>query len=177
MGSAPETGEVIDITKLQEAIRAMLKVEPNEDAWRSELRRKGAVARSERSRRPHAHVPQRLLTLTRVASNPFLVRPEGKFQSLFHRTGQPRTTHRWLRLPIGSVRTKGETKFGVHVAVCAAAEAGPSPRRFFYGPPAGRPKQYCERSERYQWKLHLRAWNQSGTASRQPGSFDFIRKP
>jgi hypothetical protein len=35
LGSAPETGEVIDITKLQEAIRAMLKVEPNEDAWRT----------------------------------------------------------------------------------------------------------------------------------------------
>ena len=35
MGSSPETGEVTDITRLQEAIRAMLKVEPDEDGWRT----------------------------------------------------------------------------------------------------------------------------------------------
>ena len=34
-GSSPATGEVTDITPLQEAIRAMLKIEPDEDAWRT----------------------------------------------------------------------------------------------------------------------------------------------
>ena len=35
MGSAPETGQVTDITRLQGAIHALLKVEPDEDAWRT----------------------------------------------------------------------------------------------------------------------------------------------
>ena len=35
MGSSPATGEVTDITPLQDAIRAMLKVKPDEDAWRT----------------------------------------------------------------------------------------------------------------------------------------------
>jgi hypothetical protein len=35
MGSSPATGQVTDITRLQDAIRAMLKVEPDEDAWRT----------------------------------------------------------------------------------------------------------------------------------------------
>ena len=35
LGSAPQTGEVTDITPLQEAIRAMLKIEPDEDWWRT----------------------------------------------------------------------------------------------------------------------------------------------
>ncbi len=35
MGSSPETGQVTDITRLQEAIRALLKIEPDEDAWRT----------------------------------------------------------------------------------------------------------------------------------------------
>jgi hypothetical protein len=35
MGSTPLKGEVTDITRLQEAIRAMLKIEPDEDAWRT----------------------------------------------------------------------------------------------------------------------------------------------
>ncbi len=35
MGSSPATGEVTDITPLQDAIRAMLKVKPGEDAWRT----------------------------------------------------------------------------------------------------------------------------------------------
>ena len=35
MGHSPATGEVTDITPLQDAIRAMLKIEPDEDAWRT----------------------------------------------------------------------------------------------------------------------------------------------
>ena len=35
MGSSTATGQVIDITPLQDAIRAMLKIEPDEDAWRT----------------------------------------------------------------------------------------------------------------------------------------------
>ena len=35
MGSSPATGEVTDITPLQDAIRAMLKVKPDEDIWRT----------------------------------------------------------------------------------------------------------------------------------------------
>jgi hypothetical protein len=35
MGSSPETGEVTDITPLQDAIRAMLKIEPDADTWRT----------------------------------------------------------------------------------------------------------------------------------------------
>ena len=35
MGSSLATGQVTDITRLQEAIRALLKVEPEEDAWRT----------------------------------------------------------------------------------------------------------------------------------------------
>ena len=35
MGSTSATGEVMDITPLQDAIRAMLKVKPDEDAWRT----------------------------------------------------------------------------------------------------------------------------------------------
>ena len=35
MGSDPQTGEVIDITRLQDAIRALLKIEPDQDAWRT----------------------------------------------------------------------------------------------------------------------------------------------
>jgi hypothetical protein len=35
MGSSPATGEVTDITPLQDAIRALLKIEPDEDAWRT----------------------------------------------------------------------------------------------------------------------------------------------
>jgi hypothetical protein len=34
MGSSP-AGQVTDITRLQDAIRALLKVEPDEDAWRT----------------------------------------------------------------------------------------------------------------------------------------------
>jgi len=34
LGSSPLTGSVTDITLLQEAIRAMLKVESDEDGWR-----------------------------------------------------------------------------------------------------------------------------------------------
>jgi hypothetical protein len=35
MGSTPLGGPVTDITALQDAIRAMLKIEPDEDAWRT----------------------------------------------------------------------------------------------------------------------------------------------
>jgi len=35
MGSSPVTGRVTDITPLQDAIRAMLKIEPDEDGWRT----------------------------------------------------------------------------------------------------------------------------------------------
>ena len=35
MGSSPLTGEVTDITPLQDAIQALLKIEPDEDAWRT----------------------------------------------------------------------------------------------------------------------------------------------
>ena len=35
MGSAPETGQVTDITRLQGAIHALLKVVPDADAWRT----------------------------------------------------------------------------------------------------------------------------------------------
>jgi hypothetical protein len=35
VGSAPLTGEVTDITRLQDAIRALLKLEPDQDAWRT----------------------------------------------------------------------------------------------------------------------------------------------
>jgi len=35
VGNSPATGQVTDITRLQEAIRAMLKVEPDQDAWRT----------------------------------------------------------------------------------------------------------------------------------------------
>jgi hypothetical protein len=35
VGSAPATGQVRDITRLQDAIRALLKVEPDQDAWRT----------------------------------------------------------------------------------------------------------------------------------------------
>jgi hypothetical protein len=35
LGSSPATGLVTDITRLQEAIRALLNVEPDEDAWRT----------------------------------------------------------------------------------------------------------------------------------------------
>jgi hypothetical protein len=35
MGSSPQTGEVTDITPLQDAIRALLKVKPDEDKWRT----------------------------------------------------------------------------------------------------------------------------------------------
>jgi hypothetical protein len=35
LGSSPATGEVTDITRLQDAIRTLLKVEPDEDAWRT----------------------------------------------------------------------------------------------------------------------------------------------
>ena len=35
MGSSPANGEVTDITRLTEAIRALLKVAPDEDAWRT----------------------------------------------------------------------------------------------------------------------------------------------
>jgi hypothetical protein len=35
MGSTPRTGQVTDITRLQEAIRAMLKIEPDEGDWRT----------------------------------------------------------------------------------------------------------------------------------------------
>jgi hypothetical protein len=33
--SSPATGQVTDITRLQDAIRALLKVEPDADAWRT----------------------------------------------------------------------------------------------------------------------------------------------
>ena len=35
MESSPETAQVTDITRLQEAIRALLKIEPDQDAWRT----------------------------------------------------------------------------------------------------------------------------------------------
>jgi len=35
MGSSPATGEVTDITPLQDAIRAVLKVKHDEDIWRT----------------------------------------------------------------------------------------------------------------------------------------------
>jgi hypothetical protein len=35
MGSSPATGQVNDITRLQDAIRALLKIEPDQDAWRT----------------------------------------------------------------------------------------------------------------------------------------------
>jgi len=35
LGSSPATDQVNDITRLQDAIRAMLKVEPDQDAWRT----------------------------------------------------------------------------------------------------------------------------------------------
>ena len=35
MGSSPATGQVTDITPIQDAIRAMLKVEPDKDGWRT----------------------------------------------------------------------------------------------------------------------------------------------
>ena len=35
LGSTARTGEVTDITRLREAIRAMLKIEPDEDGWRT----------------------------------------------------------------------------------------------------------------------------------------------
>lgn len=35
IGSSPATGPVTDITRLQDAIRALLKVEPDQDAWRT----------------------------------------------------------------------------------------------------------------------------------------------
>lgn len=35
MGGAPETGVVTDITRLQDAIRAMLKIKPDDDMWRT----------------------------------------------------------------------------------------------------------------------------------------------
>jgi hypothetical protein len=35
LGSTPRTGVVTDITRLQEAIRAMLKIEPDKDGWRT----------------------------------------------------------------------------------------------------------------------------------------------
>ena len=35
MGSSPATGEVTDITRLEDAIRAMLKIGPDEGAWRT----------------------------------------------------------------------------------------------------------------------------------------------
>jgi hypothetical protein len=35
MGSSPATSQVTDITWLQKAIRALLKVEPDQDAWRT----------------------------------------------------------------------------------------------------------------------------------------------
>jgi hypothetical protein len=35
MGSSPVTGPVIDVTLLQEAIRAMVKIEPDTDGWRT----------------------------------------------------------------------------------------------------------------------------------------------
>jgi hypothetical protein len=35
LGSSPETGEVSDITRLLDAIQAMLKVEADKDAWRT----------------------------------------------------------------------------------------------------------------------------------------------
>jgi hypothetical protein len=35
MGSAPLAGQVTDITRLQDAIQALLKVEPDKDAWRT----------------------------------------------------------------------------------------------------------------------------------------------
>lgn len=35
VGSSPATGHVIDITPIQDAIRAMLTVEPDGDGWRT----------------------------------------------------------------------------------------------------------------------------------------------
>ena len=35
IGSSPQTGEVTDLTRLQDAIRVRLKVEPDQDAWRT----------------------------------------------------------------------------------------------------------------------------------------------
>ena len=35
MESAPTLDQVTDITRLREAIRALLKIEPDEDAWRT----------------------------------------------------------------------------------------------------------------------------------------------
>ncbi len=35
LGRSPATGEVTDITPLQDAIRAMLKIEPDKDTWRT----------------------------------------------------------------------------------------------------------------------------------------------
>jgi hypothetical protein len=35
MGSSPVTDQVNDITRLQDAIRALLKLEPDQDAWRT----------------------------------------------------------------------------------------------------------------------------------------------
>jgi hypothetical protein len=35
MGSGPATSHVTDITRLQDAIRALLNVEPDKDAWRT----------------------------------------------------------------------------------------------------------------------------------------------
>ncbi|SRR6266849_1163883 len=35
MGSSPATGQVTDITPIQDAIRALLKVEPDERGWRT----------------------------------------------------------------------------------------------------------------------------------------------
>jgi hypothetical protein len=35
IGSSPVAGEVTDITPLQDAIRALLKIEPDEGAWRT----------------------------------------------------------------------------------------------------------------------------------------------
>ena len=36
IGSTPALGQVNDITRLQDAIRALLKIEPDEDAWRTD---------------------------------------------------------------------------------------------------------------------------------------------
>jgi hypothetical protein len=48
-GSSPATGRVTtDNTRLQDAIRALLKVEPDQDTWRTgALRREGSLADSE----------------------------------------------------------------------------------------------------------------------------------
>lgn len=152
---------------------------------RGVLRRKGAVARSERSRRPHAHVPGRLLTLTRVASNPFLVRPEGKsFVGIprfkFPKLVPPNRSVAHNPSLVATANRVGADKGGdegrrVRRSVRCGGNRTVSPEIFLW-PTRRSAKQYRERSERSQWKLHLRVWNRSGTASRQPGSSGCIRR-